>query len=42
MKYCPLDGQEDGVYNGIDVVGISKLFAIQGTFFFAKGPSDRV
>ena len=42
MEWCLLDGAEDGEYNAIGYVEISKIFVMQGTFFYRMGAFDGV
>ena len=36
MKFGSLDGRNDGRYNGLDFVDISKISVTQDAFFFAS------
>ena len=40
MKPDSFDGRDDGECNDVGVVKISKISAMQGTFFFETEPFD--
>ncbi len=42
MEFDFCDGNEDGKHNGINLLEISKIFAVQDLFFFGTGLIDRV
>ena len=42
MDFCLRDGGDDGEYNGVDFVEISKIRAMQDTNCVGKEPFDRV
>ena len=36
IKFVSFDGGDDGEHNGVGLVDISKIFAMQDDFFLAK------
>ena len=42
LKYGSPDGGDDGDYNGVGLVDISRTFATQKAFFFAMKKFDRI
>ena len=42
MTFSPLDGEEDGKYNGVGLVWISEIFVTQDDFCLCVTPSSRV
>ena len=41
MKYGSFDRREDDEHNGVDLMKISGMFAIQGNFLYGMVPFDR-
>ena len=42
MNFSLIDGVDEGKYNSVGLVDISKLFVILGDLFYGAPPFDRV